>query len=110
MITKSRGYTIYTILKVYLDDKLSKELKAIQDPVFLYSEPTDELFKFDKNTGTAFKSSEAEYQTAAIPLPFVFAIGIGLLGIKAIDIKRHYDYYMENCDTIQVINDTCFPY
>ena len=110
MITKSRGYTIYTILKVSLDDKLSEELKAIQDPVFLYSEPTDELFKFDKNTGTAFKSSEAEYQTAAIPLPFVFAIGIGLLGIKVYSVKLHQDYYMENCDYLQVINDTCFPY
>ena len=61
--------------RIQLDDKLSEELKTIQGPVFLYSEQTDEFFKFDKNTGTAFKSSEENYQTAALPAVYIFLWG-----------------------------------
>ena len=69
--------------RILLDDELSEELKTIQGPVFLYSEQTDEFFKFDKNKGTAFQSSEEEYKTAVLAvLPaWAVALVIGQVGL-----------------------------
>ena len=62
--------------RIQLDDELSEELKTIQGPVFLYSEKTDDLFKFDQKTGTVFTASPEEYETAMAPI----LIGIILVG------------------------------
>ena len=86
--------------EIQLDDKLSEELKAIQDPVFLYSEPTDELFKFDKNTGTAFKSSEAEYQTANLTISVILGI---VLGAYLGSISQIQQRYTQECHYIKGI-------
>ena len=94
--------------EIQLDDKLSEELKAIQDPVFLYSEPTDELFKFDKNTGTAFKSSEAEYQTAAIPSAVITGAVYGAIFIVTILFgagTAEEDIHSQEC---HIIDNKCY--
>ena len=61
--------------RIQLDDKLSDDLKAVQGDVFFYSEQTGEFFRFDRDTETAFKSSEEEYQTALFP----FVAGVAIL-------------------------------
>ena len=66
--------------RILLDDELSEELKTIQGPVFLYSEKTDDLFKFDQKTGTVFTASPEEYETAALP-PIL--LGIIIVGVVA---------------------------
>ena len=78
--------------EIQLDDKLSEELKDVQGPVFLYSEPTDELFKFDKNTGTAFKSGEEEYQTASLggAISIVLSLALGAYLGSVSQIKKRY--------------------
>ena len=64
-----------------VDDKLSNELKEVQGPVFLYSEQTDEYFKFEQETGIAFKSSKEEYQVAFITLPALLLLGVVSMGV-----------------------------
>ena len=55
--------------RIQVDAELNDKLQTVPSPVFLYSEQTDEIFRFDKDTGTAFKSSKEEYQVAvAAPL------------------------------------------
>ena len=88
--------------EIQLDDKLSEELKDVQGPVFLYSEPTGEFFKFDKNTDTAFKSSKEDYQIAFYPI-----IGI-IVGLVGFNLGKRYVYYKYHSQECHVIDNKCY--